>query len=58
MKAQAIKLGSKWKASDGRIFELIEKRPFGMATIKQEGRYYFGEIRQRDLKSNFTPQST
>lgn len=55
MKPQPLKLGSKWKASNGRIFELIEKRPFGMVTIKQQDRAYFGEITQRHLKLNFTP---
>lgn len=49
-------VGSRWKAkleTKGRVFVVIERKPFGVVEIKQEDRAYFGRTTLKGLLANF-----
>ena len=54
-KPALVAINSRWKSKDGRVWVVLERKPFGVLEIKQEDRALFGWTRQRDFLFNFTP---
>ena len=51
---QKAPIGSRWQAhGDTRVFVVVERKPFGKLSIKQEDRFYFGYPNQKELLQNF-----
>ncbi|WP_277757455.1 hypothetical protein [Achromobacter denitrificans] len=54
-KRTVVELNSRWRSKDGRIWVVLERKPFGLLEVKQEDRFLFGITRQRDFVANHTP---
>ena len=51
---QKCPIGSRWQVKNGaRVFVVIERKPFGILGLQEEGRAYFGESRQCDFLLSF-----
>lgn len=56
-KGNQAPVGSRWTFNTdttGRVFVVIERKPFGGVEIKQEGEAYFGSVSLRSLLATAT----
>lgn len=54
-KPAVVAIGSKWKLPSGRVFKVLERKPFGVIEFQEDGKYIFGSSRQSDFLRNFKP---
>lgn len=47
-------INSRWQDASGRVWKVIERKPFGKIDLLREDRAVIGEIRLRDLLSTHT----
>lgn len=50
--AAPVRVGDRFRWSDGRVFAVLEDNAFGRVTLKQADRAYFGDATKNEIRRN------